>query len=153
MTDSASTIEHRTFLLTLDREDGDEIASLAGFTSASEDVYDRERDQVAKDWALMEAEGLLPQLLQYATWFADVAIGEDYVTDADRELTVSTAVTFAASAIARLKHRGYVETPSDKRLIAVLRDPDGSIRDHRIPEELMEHAADLYAWRHDEEEL
>jgi flagellar biosynthesis regulator FlaF len=147
--DSSHTVEHRTFLLTLDNEDGDSIAQQAGFTPASEDVHDREREQVTKDWAILDAEGVLDELQKYAHWFSDVAIEDDTLSDHERSHATQSAVVFAAAAIARLKNRGFIETPTNRRLVAVVRSEDGVIKDNRLPEELLEHAADMYAWQHD----
>lgn len=142
-----SVTEHRTFLLTLDADDGQGIAEKEGFTRPSQEVQERETQQVYKDWALLDAEGVLPNLMTYANWFADVVM-PDGASVEDRMHTTRSLITFAATALVRLKHTGMLETPPNRRLVPIIQDLQGNlIDDDSIPEELMEHAAEMYEWR------
>jgi len=139
-------VEHRSFILTLDTTDGDILASEAGLTPASEDVFELECVSAAKDWAIMQGEGMLPQLLQYAEWFADIAVPPE-ATSMERQMFLQSSVTFAAAAIARLKNNGYLQTPPSRRITAVAIKPStGEVFDRSVlPEDLLDLAADLYA--------
>ena len=142
----AST-EHRTFILMLDADDGQDIAVSEGFTAPSADVAEREGRQVMKDWALMDDEGVLPRLMEYANWFTDIVVPEDAEPE-ERMAATQSFVTFAAASIGRLKARGYLQTPENKRLIPIVHDEQGQpIEDTKIPEELMEYAAEMYEWQ------
>jgi hypothetical protein len=143
----AASTEHRTFILMLDADDGQDIAVSEGFTAPSDDVAEREQRQVMKDWALLDAEGLLPLLMEYAHWFTRIVVPED--ADPEEIMTATQSfVTFAAASIGRLKARGYLQTPENKRLIPIVHDQQGvPIEDAKIPEELMEYAAEMFEWQ------
>ena len=133
--------EHRTFLLTLDADQGQDIAMSQGFTPPSEDVAQRETRQVFKDWALLDAEGILPQLMEYSKWFSEVVLPEE-ATDEDKVTTIHSFVTFGAAAIARLKVRGLLDTSA--KLIPILHDEQGHpINDSYIPEELVDLSVEM----------
>lgn len=139
--------EHRTFILTLDADEGQKLAQTAGFTPPSVDVGEREQRQVLKDWAVMDAEGVLPRLMQYASWFTDLVVPEDAPME-NRLMANQSHVTFAVAAIARLKARGLIETPANRRLVPVMTDSDGKVVDERLPDELLDMAAEMYEWQH-----
>ena len=145
-----SPTEHRTFLLTTGVEDGHERAEEAGFLPASEDVARRESLQVMQDWALMEREGHLEHLQTYARWFTDLMLDGEEASDFARLHTIHTLVTFGVAVIARLKHKGFLQTPEGKRLVTVAFDQNGNRLPPagHIPAELMEAAAEMYEWQH-----
>lgn len=143
--------EHRTFILMLDADEGQELAVSEGFTPPSEEVQTRENHQVLKHWALMEAEGVLPKLLNYAEWFAGLVVPDD-ATEEERTTTVHSFVTFAAASISTLKTLDLIETPINNRLLPILHDTDGKVIDDDIPEELLEHAAEMYEWQNRNEQ-
>ena len=126
--------------------EGQDIALANGYTPPGEDVMMREQRQVMKDWALLDAEGILPSLMEYSKWFADIVL-PDEATPEERITTIHSFVTFGAASIARLKVRGLLETPKQHRLIPVLHDIEGHvINDSEIPEELIEHAVEMVEW-------
>jgi hypothetical protein len=139
--------EHRTFLLMLDADEGQEIAAGVGFVPPGDDVQEREQRQVLKDWAVMDAEGLLPRLLQYAKWFSDLVVPDSAPAE-DKLAATQSFVTFAAASIGRLKQHGMLQTPEGRRLVPLINDADGNLVDDSIPDELMEHAAEMYEWQH-----
>jgi hypothetical protein len=99
-----------------------------------------------KDWAVMDAEGVLPRLMEYAGWFTELVV-PDHATIEEKLSAQQSFVTFAAASIARLKARGVLETPAGTRLVPILTDPTGKPIDEGIPEELMEHAAEMFEYR------
>jgi len=136
-------MEHRAFLLSLDADEGQAIAAHAGYTPAAQDVAAMEMEQVNKDWALMDAEGLLPHIFRYAHWFAGAILPEE-ATAADKFQTIQSVTVFTVATISRLKNKGLLETPQARRLTPVMVDPEtGEHMTHDIPDEMMEHAAEM----------
>lgn len=139
--------EHRTFILSLDADNGQGLAEQAGFTPPSTEVGEREQRQVLKDWAVMDAEGVLPRLMQYASWYTELVVPAH--AGIEERLAANQAfVTFAVASIARLKARGLLETPAQRRLVPVMTDTNGNVVDDVVPDELMEYAAEMFEWQH-----
>lgn len=133
--------EHRTFLLMLDQQSGQEIAQSEGFTPPSDDVAEREQRQVMKDWALLDAEGIIPKIMEYSKWFSDVVLPEE-ATPEEKVHTLHSFVTFGVAVIARLREKGLLE--SSAKLIPIMHDDQGRpINDSAIPEELIDYAAEM----------
>lgn len=66
-----SALSKRLFYLMMSHTDGQEFASLMGFSTPSEEVVDAETGDILTRWAVMMHYGIIQEIQEASEWFAE----------------------------------------------------------------------------------
>ena len=97
-----SVIDRRNFLLTLSPGNFDAIQSIAGFSSPSDEIRNKENIDVVSVWISLATVGILREVDKVSNWTMDFVTAGDDIPDAMREKLVAGYYSFAVSLLSHL---------------------------------------------------
>jgi len=102
MNEEYEPLNHRTFLLTMSPQDGQEIAEMAGFSLPSEEVMEQETTDVMGKWFTLKALGLLDDIQKCSEWVSHIIQLQNGLDDKEVDVSVALFTSFGVSLITML---------------------------------------------------
>lgn len=102
MKEEYEPLSHRTFLLTMSPEDGQEIAEMAGFSLPSEEVMEQETTDVMGKWFTLKTLGLLDDIHKSSEWVSQIIQLQNGLDDSEVDVSVALFTSFGVSLITML---------------------------------------------------
>ncbi len=81
MSDTIASMSKRNFYNMLSPPDGQSIASNAGITPSSEDVYEEEQRDILRSWAYLTTSGIVESLSDAADWMSEIMVADDMLPE------------------------------------------------------------------------
>ena len=81
MSDLVTGTAKRNFYNMLSPPDGQSIASNAGITPSSDEVYEEEQRDILRSWSYLTTAGIVESLSDAADWMSDIMVADDMLPE------------------------------------------------------------------------